>query len=224
MAFVGGQLAPGAGRLQKPEPGEREAADAPAKEAEGGVAYGGGHATHLTVFAFVEDEREPGVGHVFAETHGRIARRERGGLGVGEVADFERSAGVVGQSHAGGEAGEGVVNGNTFHENPVFAFVGVARIEKLRIEAGFVGKQQKAFAVGVEPAEGINARRQARGEAAEGSPGRARLGSELREDSVGLVKGEEHGFRVARRGFASLVSDCIYARNPTHRRQPARSP
>lgn len=100
---------------------------------------------------------------------------------------------MVGQSHAGGEAGEGVGGGDAFDEGPVFAFVGVARIEQAGVEAGLVGKEEEAFAVGVETAERVNAGRQARrAEIGEGFPRGTGLGGELREDAVGFVEGDEH--------------------------------
>ena len=103
---------------------------------------------------------------------------------------------MVGQAHAGGEAGKGVVGRDAFDEGPVFALVGVTGVEQAGVEAGLVGEQEEAFAVGVEAAERVNARRQARGtEVGEGFPGGTRLGGKLREDAVGLVEGEEHDWQ-----------------------------
>lgn len=160
------------------------------------MADGGGHAADLAVFALVQGEGEPFVGHVFAEAHGRIARRERGDLAGGHPTHAHGSAGVVGEFHAGGEAGEGFVGGHAFDEGPVFAFVGVARIEEAGVEAGLVGEKEEAFAVGVETAERIDARRQARrAEIGEGFPRGTGLGGELRENAVRFVEGEKHDWQ-----------------------------
>jgi len=100
---------------------------------------------------------------------------------------------VVGQADTGSEESEGIRGGHAFDEGPVFAFVGVARIEQAGVKAGFVGEEQEALAVGVEATEGINARWQVRrAEIGEGFPSGAGLGGELREDAVGFMKGEKH--------------------------------
>lgn len=192
-AFGGGKFAPSSGSLQKTDVGEGYSTDAPAHQAQGRVADGRGHAADLAIFAFMESQGQPRVGDVFAKTHRRIARWKGGGLGFGEAASFERSAGVVGEFHAGGEAGEGVVGGDAFDQHPVFAFVGVLRVEELGVEPGFVGEQEQALAVGVETAKRVDARRQFRREVGEGFPRGTGLGGELREDAVGFVKRDEHG-------------------------------
>ena len=83
---------------------------------------------------------------------------------------------MVGQADAGGEAGDGVHGRDALDLGPVFALVLVARIEEAGVEAGLVGEEQQALAVGVEPAERVNAGRQARGEVGESSPRGAGLG------------------------------------------------
>ena len=151
-------------------------ADAHADEAEGGVADGGGHAADLAVFAFGEGEAEPGVGHVFAEAHGRVAGREIGG-DVEERDVAGRGAVVAEGEAAAGELGEGGGSGDAFDEGGVFALVGVVGIEEAGVEAGLVAEEKEAFGIGVEAAEGVDVRRQV--EIGEGAPAGAGLGREL---------------------------------------------
>ncbi len=113
---------------------------------------------------------------------------------------------MVGQAHAGGEAGEVGVGRHAFHQDPVFALVGVAGVEQAGVQPGLVGEQEQAFAVGVEATERIYPHRQARGEVGECFPGGAGLGRELREDAVRFVKGDEHA------GFCLFVWIGVYSR------------
>jgi hypothetical protein len=187
LALGGGELAGVAGC--ECESGECERTDADAEQAERGVADGSGHAADLAVFAFGEFEGDPGVGDVFAETDRWIAWREIGRCiekpgTAGERAVFaERDA-------AGGEAIDGIGARDAFDLSVVFARVRMAWVEKAIDEGAFVGEEEQAFAIGIEAADGIDARREA--ELGECAPCGAGLRGELREDAVGFVEGEEH--------------------------------
>jgi hypothetical protein len=89
------------------------------------------------------------------------------------------------------EGAEGVRGGEIFHLGPVFAAVSAGGMEESGVEGGFVTEEKKALALGVEAADGVDVRREAK--IREGGPGRAGLRGELGKDAVGFVKGEEHG-------------------------------
>ena len=94
--FFRAGLAPLPGR----EAGEAKVADAGADEAQGGVADLGGHAPHLAVFAFAEDDFEPTRRDAGAVADRRGTRPESLGLfdaahvgGAGdEVAEVDAAA------------------------------------------------------------------------------------------------------------------------------------
>ena len=214
LGFVEFQPVPGS--VEQSQIRKGEVADARSKQAQGGVADGGGHAPNLAVFALVEGEGEPAVGNVFSEAYRRLSRRERGDLTGGHAPHPQRGAGVVGQPNAGGEAGERLGGRYPFNLHPIFAFVGVTRVEQPGVESRFVGKQQQALAVGVEPAKGINPGWQARAggegrgsEVGEGFPRGPGLGGELGQDAVGFVEREEQGYgvdlKVANGGLTRFV-------------------
>ena len=92
---------------------------------------------------------------------------------------------------AGSEAGEGFDRGDALHLGVIFAWMGMPRIEQAINESAFVREEEKAFAIGVETADRVDARRQI--EFGECAPVGAGLGGELREDAVGFVESEEHG-------------------------------
>jgi len=185
-ALGGGEFAPCAGG----EITKEKVADAGAQEAERGVADGGGHAADLAVFSFDEFEGEPGVGDGFSHADGRVARGE-GGSGIDEARATGQRAVIVDHDTAAGESGEGFGGGRALDLGPVFAAMGVARIEQSGVEAGLVAQEEQALAVGVEATEGVDAGGQ--GEVGERAPFRAGLGRELREDAVGFVEREQHG-------------------------------
>ena len=89
------------------------------------------------------------------------------------------------------QAGEGIGGRDALDLRPVFAAVGVLRIEQPGVEAGLVAEKEEAFGVGVEPAERVDVFWEV--EVRERAPTRAGFGRELREDAVGLVKREEQG-------------------------------
>lgn len=148
----------------------------------------GGHAADLAVFAFHELEREPGVGNVFAKANRRVARRQRGWWL--ETSNVARARGVVADPDAAFEFRESAGIGNVLDLCPVFAAMPAVGVEQSGIEARFVAQEEQAFGVGVEAPERINVFRER--ELGERAPARSGLGSELRKDTVGFMKGEEH--------------------------------
>ena len=73
--------------------------------------------------------------------------------------------------------------------HPVFAVVAADGVKEALIECGFIAEQEQAFGVGIQAAEGVNAFREA--EVGQGAVRRA-VGSELGQNAIGLVKGDEH--------------------------------
>lgn len=153
------------------------------------MAHRSGHASDLAVLALDQFEREPGIGDIFAETNGRVARRD--------VRRRVEQPGAAGESAiiaeidpAAGELLQGPGGRDAFHLRPVFAAVGALRIEQPGVQAGLVAEQEQAFRIGIEPAERIDRARQS--EVRERAPTGAGLGGELREDAVWLVKSDEH--------------------------------
>ena len=183
---------------------EQKIADPHPEEAEGRVADGGGHAADLAVFPLDQLERKPGIGDVLADPDRRNARRE-GRRGIEQAGAAGPGAVVVEGKVPAGELRESRGSGDTFHLGPVFAAVGVGRIEQARIETGLVAEKQQAFGVGVEASERVDSAGQA--EIGERAPAGAGFGGELREDPVGLVKGEKHAVAMAR----TLCSVLAYA-------------
>jgi hypothetical protein len=182
--FCGGQLFP----FSRWEAAEVEIADADAQEAQGGMADGGGHATHLAVLAFDEFEADPAIGHAFAEADGRDARRnlrlrveEPGAAGQGFVAlDDESVLKLV----------QGFAHGDFFDLRPILAFVGVARVEELCVPMCFIAQEEEAFGIGIEAADGVDVFGET--ELGEGTVG-GTIRGELREHAIGFVECDEHG-------------------------------
>jgi len=85
---------------------------------------------------------------------------------------------------------EGLGGGNAFDLDPVFARVGLCRVEQACGPEGFVGQQKKPFGVSIQAANGIDAGWEAKfGQGALAGV----IRSELGQDAVGLVEGQQHG-------------------------------
>jgi len=139
---------------------------------------GGGHAADLTVFAFDEFEGDPAIGDGFSEADGWVAwrqdvgwlgadgRGDAGGVGfLGqdvrrgfEESGLARAGEIVADDDAAFELAECFRGGNAFDLDPVFAGVSVAGVEESGDEGGFVGEEEQTFGVGVEAADGVDAR------------------------------------------------------------------
>jgi hypothetical protein len=82
-----------------------------------------------------------------------------------------------------------VWRGDSFDLDPVFALMGVTRVQQSFIQRGLVAEQEQSFGVGIEPADGIDVFREAEfGKRPIGRPVRR----EPREDAVGFVVRDEH--------------------------------
>ena len=99
--------------------------------------------------------------------------------------------------------------GNSFHLDTIRAGMTEDRVQEPSREGPVVRQDEKAFAVGVEPADRIDIRRK-RGEIAQRAVlPRVRPGRELRQDAEGFVEDECHGLmhwsnvRPARHGGKS---------------------
>jgi hypothetical protein len=90
---------------------------------------GGGHATHLAVFAFDELECDPAIGNRFAHTDRRIAWRDFG-LGIEQARATGERAVVVDHDAAAGELRHNFGGGHAFDLCPIFAAMLVAWVEE----------------------------------------------------------------------------------------------
>jgi hypothetical protein len=111
---------------------------------------------------------------------GRVAGRKVGvdALGPG----WESFAAFY--DNTGADLLQGGFSDFAFDLCPVSAGVGVFRIKKFGVQSGFVGEKEKAFAVAVEAAEGVDAG----GKLAFGKGALSGVvRRELREDAVGFV-------------------------------------
>ena len=126
---------------------------------------------------------------------GTVLRKRIGGIARGNLrlrfenpgAAGQRSACLKGEPLA--ELEQRVRRGNSFDLGPVFALVGVARVQKQPIQPGFVAEQQQSLGVGVQPAQGIDVPGET--EFGQGAIGRP-IGREAGEDAAGFVERDEH--------------------------------
>jgi hypothetical protein len=79
---------------------------------------------------------------------------------------------------------------DALHLGVIFARMGVPRIEEAVDESAFVGEEEEPFAVGIETADRVNARRETK--LGKRAPLGAGLRRELRKNAVGFVESEEH--------------------------------
>jgi len=101
-----------------------------------------------------------------------------------------RAGEIVADGDAAFELAECFRGGNAFDLDPVFTGVSVAGVEESGDEGGFVGEEEQTFGVGVEAADGVDARGEA--ELAEGALA-GEVGCETGEDAEGFVEDDEHG-------------------------------
>src|ERR1035441_11135179 len=106
------------------------------------MSDGGGHAADLVVLAFGQLQANPTGGYGLAEADRRVAR--------GKVRLRVENPGAAGQSLAFLDdesfckLEQGVRRGNSFNLDPVFALVGVARVQESFIQAGLVADQEQS--------------------------------------------------------------------------------
>ena len=92
--------------------------------------------------------------------------------------------------HAARELRQRCSIGQSLHLRPILALVCVAWMEQAGVERRLIGEQQQAFGIRVQPPDGINAGRKTK--LGEGAVRRA-VRSELRQHTVGFMKGKKHG-------------------------------
>ena len=167
---------------------ELERADADAHETEGRMANGGGHAPDLAVPAFDQFKFQPAIRDVLPEADGRLPR---GHCGLWFQELHAAGAGAVSlDRHAGGELDEGVGRRDPFDLTPVGAGMSILGVEEPAVEAGFVAQEEKTLGIRIQTAQCIDARGKAK--AIERTVRRT-VRSELAENAVGLVEGNQHG-------------------------------
>ena len=155
-------------------------ADGYAEEAEGWEADARGHFADLTIASFAQGELDPTGRYVLTKANGWIAWGKIGVdvFGFGGESCFSFDDDTIAQFL------QRFFVHLPFDLGPVSAGVGVFRIEEFGVEAGFVGKEKKSFAVAVEAAERVDV-------FGETEFGQGALSGvvrrELREDAVGFV-------------------------------------
>ena len=167
------------------------------------MTHGRRHAPDLAIFPLGEFQGDPSVGYGLTNPNRWHAGRYRG-RGIEQLSATRTSHGAVQFNLSGREAREGFGRRATFDLNPIFAAMALAWIEQFGIQSGLVAEKQKALAVGVEAAQGVDAARKF--EIGERAPLRTRLGGELRQDTVGFVEREEHGSSAhGRASFRKII-------------------
>ena len=156
-------------------------------EPHGRVADGCGHAADLAVLPFGQLQANPTGRHGLAEADRRVT--------WGNIRLRVENPGAAGQRLAFlndksfRQLEQGIWRGNSLDLDPVFAFVGVARVQQSFIQTGLVAEQEQTFGVGIEPAYGIDALGEA--EFGQGAIG-GTIGREPGENAVGFVEGDKH--------------------------------
>ena len=108
----------------------------------------------LPVPAFHQFKGDPALGDVPAETDRRVAGPH---IGLGfEEPRLARQRPAASNRHAPRKGLQRLRAGNAFDLRPVKAGMPVAWIEELHVQRGFIAQQQKALAVGIEAAYGID--------------------------------------------------------------------
>ncbi len=113
-----------------------------------------GHPPHLPVLALDQFQTNPTVPNVFAETNRWIPRRDHrlwfqkpGPAWQGPPSLYDDAFLQLPQRFRGR---------NSFNLRPVNPPMAVSRVQQSFVELRLVAQQQQAFAVGIEPADGIN--------------------------------------------------------------------
>ena len=175
-----GQFAPCAGRQAQGHEGKSPYGGT--NEAQGGMAYGGGHAADLAVPAFGQGEGDPAVGNGLAHTDWGEAGRPDGGW-----IEFFRPGGKRAPTldhHAVGELAECFRSDKIFHLGVIGAGMAMLRFEQGGDHRRFVGQEKETLGITVEPADRINAGRKSK-------PGESMLARNLRGELRQHVEGFE---------------------------------
>lgn len=170
---------------------ERKGSNAFAHESQTGVSDGGGHATNLAVLALAEFKTEPGIDNGLTNANRRIAFGEAGVL-FENLCAAGQAAVAFDDEFPAAEFGHGRIGGLPFDKNEVPAAMLELGMKEAVFECLLVGEEKQAFRVHVQSSQRENLWREV--EFLEGAMLLvARVRVELTEDTVGLVKGDEHG-------------------------------
>ncbi|GAB4352608.1 MAG: hypothetical protein Kow0073_08400 [Immundisolibacter sp.] len=124
-------------------------ADADTDQAQRGVADGSGHASHLAVAAFGDDQLQPGGGNVTAFADRRLARPQP--RWRCDAACLCRAGEAVLEAHAAAQRAERGLVWLAFHLRQV----GLGQLEggvgDALLQAAVAGQQQQALGVAVQP-------------------------------------------------------------------------
>jgi hypothetical protein len=173
---------------------ERIRADALADQAQGRQTDRGGHASHLTVAALADRQRQPRIGHALAEPHGWIARPQPGRRV--DLRDFGRQGSAVVQRNTATQCVERVRIRPAFDLHEIRLRLLVARIGEPMREFAVVGQQQQSLTVVIETTGRIDIRHA--DEFGQRAPRRITAVGELAQHAVRLVEQDQHGKRRGR--------------------------
>lgn len=167
---------------------EAELPDALPEQTEGGMADRGRHPPDLAVAALREGQLDPDIADRFPKTDGRFPQRDdRRRIEQARPGGLRAAARNL---EAVRKSSQGFGRRLPLDQHPISARVTFLRIEQSGVQIGLIGEQKKALAVGIQPTERINVRREAE---LSQCPVRRTVGSKLRQHAVGLVKRDQHG-------------------------------
>src|ERR1035437_6273263 len=155
LSLDGGQFSPGAGR----QVAELKASNSHPDEPQGWMADSRRHAADLAVLPLEQLQANPTSRHGLTEADRRVTR--------GNIWLWLQNPGPAGERLAClndqslRQLEQGVRRWNPFDLDPVFALVGVTRVQQSFVQGSLVAEQQQTFGVGVEPANGIDVLREA---------------------------------------------------------------
>src|SRR6266545_698043 len=188
-----------------------KAADARAQQPQGRVPDGRRHPAHLAVFAFRQFQINPAIGNVAAEANRRITRRQRRRRLQNPGATWQSL--TPPNQDAFFQLPQRLRGRNSLHLRPITATMPVSRMKQPLVQLRFVTEQQQSFAVGIEPADGINVSGKAE---LRQCPRFRALRCELRNDAVRFVKRDEHQTYTERFAVStSRLHDFSTSRNST---------
>jgi hypothetical protein len=157
-------------RLAGRQIGEPKISNSHPDQAQRGMTHGCGHFADLPVLALNQLERNPTIGNGLAETNGRVARRDdrRAGRNVRTTInicrhrlrlDYPRPAWqsfAALNDYSALQVFQFFRGRNPFDLRPILTLMGMAGVQKFLVQAGIIAQQEKAFGIGIKPANGPN--------------------------------------------------------------------
>jgi len=113
-----------------------------------------GHAANLSVTPFADGQAQPSGWHVLAKPDRHQSVGERGRLG--QQLDFRRPGSAVPKLDAAPQPFKGCEIRYALHLNEIGLGMIKSRVGQPMGELSVIGQEQEAFAVAVEPADGID--------------------------------------------------------------------